>query len=399
MKVTSMVKYCACATMALCVLAVAPAVAETGIDATSIALGTSNAQTGKASALGTGVSAGLNAYFTRINSTGGIDGRKVNIITYDDGYEPERCVGNTRRLIEKDQVFALIGHVGTPTSAALLPILEKSDVIFFAPFTGAASLRTPVRPNIYHVRASYNDETEGLVQHLTTDLNAKTIAAFIQDDAYGNAGLNGLNKALAKRGMTLAAKASYARNTVDVDAAVATLRAANPDAVVMVGAYPACAAFVQKCHAAGFNPVFCNISFVGTAAFIKAAGVDGEGVFISQVMPSPFDAALPIVKQYQQDMIASGVKDFDYTSLEGYISAAVFTEAAKKAGDGLTRATLCTALDSLNIDLGGFAVQYDPATHVCSNTVYFTKVIDGKPVPVTSFTRQATPGPVSASPQ
>jgi ABC-type branched-subunit amino acid transport system substrate-binding protein len=366
------------------------ALADNGVDATSIKLGTSNAQTGSAAALGTGVNAGIKAFWTRINAAGGINHRQVSVVTYDDAYEPAQCVGNTRKLIEKDQVFALIGGVGTPTSVALLPILDKSDVIFFAPYTGAGSLRTPVRPNIFHVRASYGDETEGLVEHLTTDLGVKTIAAFIQDDAYGNAGLTGLNKALTKRGLTLAAKGTYARNTTDVDAAVAAISAFKPDAVVMVGAYPACAAFVKQCHAAGFKPIFCNISFVGTAAFIKAAGPDAEGVFISQVMPSPFDATLPIVKQYQADMTAIGNTEFDYTSLEGYVSAAVFNEALKNAGDTPTRASVAAALSNLQVDLGGFAVHYDPATHLAGNAVFFTRVTDGKPVPVTSFSAGAS---------
>jgi branched-chain amino acid transport system substrate-binding protein len=375
----------ACIFIAAIVLSTASAFAEHGVSDSDIKIGMSNAQSGNAAALGIGVKTGAETYFNKINTAGGVNGRKINLIAYDDGYEPNKCKGNTQKLLEQDDVFALFGYVGTPTSAAILPILADSDAIYFGPFTGAASLRTPVKKNIYNVRASYGDETDGLVEHLTTDLKLNKVGIFVQDDAYGAAGEKGVTEALKKRSLDVAAKGTYPRNTSDVDAAVETLKAANPQAVVMVGTYKACAAFVKKCKAAGFNPVFCNISFVGTAAFIKEAGADGEGVFISQVMPSPFDASIDIVKQYQDDMKAAGHEDLDYTSLEGYIDAVVFTQGLQKAGKDLTRASLSSAFESTSGDIGGFKIALGATDHQASKTVYFTIVKGGKPLTVTNF--------------
>jgi ABC-type branched-subunit amino acid transport system substrate-binding protein len=371
--------------IAAIVLSAAIARGEHGVSDGDIKIGMSNAQSGNAAALGIGVKTGAETYFNKLNAAGGVSGRKINLIAYDDAYEPNKCKGNTQKLLEQDDVFALLGYVGTPTSAAILPILADSDAIYFGPFTGAASLRTPVKKNIYNVRASYGDETDGLVEHLTSDLKLNKIAIFIQDDAYGAAGEKGVSDALKKRNLEVAAKGTYPRNTSDVDGAVDTLKAANPQAVIMVGTYKACAAFVHKCKAAGFNPTFCNISFVGTAAFIKEAGADGEGVFISQVMPSPFDSSIEIVKQYQDDMKAAGHEDLDYTSLEGYIDAVVFTQGLQKAGKELTRASLSSAFESTSGDIGGFKIAFSASDHQASKTVYFTVIKSGKPITVTNF--------------
>jgi len=181
-------KVSACFIVATILLAAASARGEHGVSDSEIKIGMSNAQTGNAAALGSGVKSGAETYFNKINSSGGVNGRKVNLVAYDDGYEPAKCKGNTQKLLEQDDVFALFGYVGTPTSAAILPILSNTDAIYFGPFTGAASLRTPVKKNIFNVRASYGDETDGLVEHLTTDLKLNKVGIFIQDDAYGAAG-------------------------------------------------------------------------------------------------------------------------------------------------------------------------------------------------------------------
>jgi ABC-type branched-subunit amino acid transport system substrate-binding protein len=359
--------------------------AADGVTDTEIKLGVCNAQTGNAAALGTGINTGAGAFFAKLNAAGGVHGRNVQLVTYDDGYEPDRTVAQTTKLIEDDKVFALFGYVGTPTSSAIMPQLLKSGIPYFAPFTGAEMLRNPVKKNVFNVRASYFDETEGLVERLTTDLNVKSIGVFIQEDAYGAAGEAGVQKALRQRGLTVTGKGTYKRNTVDVDAAVAALQQANPQAVIMVGAYKACAAFIKKARAAGFTPVFCNLSFVGTTALVQAMGADGDGVYISQVMPSPDDTSVPIVKSYQEAMQAAGQNNFDYTSLEGYVSAAVLAQGLEKAGPDLSRENLVAALESLNTDLGGLIVAMSPTHHQALVEVHFTKVQGGKAVPVTKF--------------
>jgi branched-chain amino acid transport system substrate-binding protein len=374
-------------TFALLLLAAAfPCFAENGVTQNEIVIGMSNALSGPASGLGKGLKAGAIAYIDKVNAAGGVNGRKIKLISYDDGYEPERTAAMTRRLIDQDKVFALFGFVGTPTSAAAVPFATKMGVPYIAPFTGAEFLRNPVSPIVFNVRASYFDETEGMVQHLTKDLSIKKIGVFIQDDGYGNAGKAGVNRALNKRGMRLAGEGRYTRNTTEVDAGLDALKAANPDAVIMVGAYKACAAFVKKARASGFNPKFLNLSFVGTSNFINEAGNDGEGVYITQVMPSPYDDNTEIVKRYQTDLKkADSHSEFDFTSLEGYADAVVLVDALKKAGSNLTRTSLANAFEHLNIDLGGFKVAYSPSDHQGSKSIYFTVIKGGKAVSITKF--------------
>jgi branched-chain amino acid transport system substrate-binding protein len=374
-------------TFALLLLAAAfPCFAENGVTQNEIVIGMSNALSGPASGLGTGLKAGAIAYIDKVNAAGGVNGRKIKLISYDDGYEPERTAAMTHKLIDKDKVFALFGFVGTPTSAAAVPFATKMGVPYIAPFTGAEFLRNPVNPFVFNVRASYFDETEGMVQHLTKDLGIKKIGVFIQDDGYGNAGKAGVNRALIKRGMRLAGEGRYTRNTTDVDAGLKALMAANPDAVIMVGAYKACAAFVKKARASGFNPKFLNLSFVGTSNFINEAGSDGEGVYITQVMPSPYDDNAEIVKRYQSDLKKSDSQsEFDFTSLEGYADAVVLVDALKKAGSNLTRASLAKAFEHLDIDLGGFKVAYSPYDHQGSKSIYYTVIKGGKAVSITKF--------------
>jgi len=371
---------------ALLLAAIASAAcAEDGVTKNEIVIGMSNALSGPAAGLGTGVKTGALAYINKVNAAGGVHGRKIKLVSYDDGYEPDQAAAMTNKLIEQDKVFALFGFVGTPTSTAVLPAASKAGVPYIAPYTGAEFLRNPVNRIVYNVRASYFDETEGMVERLTKDLDIKKIGVFIQDDAYGNAGKAGVNRALSKVGLSLAGEGRYKRNTVDVDAGLAALKAAAPEAVVMVGTYKACAAFVKKAKAAGFTPKFLNVSFVGTADFIREAGADSEGVYITQVVPPPADASSPLVKQYQADMKAEGKSEFDFTSLEGHVDAVVLVEALKKAGPELTRASFLNAFENLSLDLGGLKVAYSPTNHQGVKTIFYTMVKDGKPVAITKF--------------
>ena len=368
--------------LAACVLT---ARAETGVTPTEILVGMSNAQSGPASGLGTKLKQGASAYINRINDGGGVHGRKIKLVSYDDGYEPERAAAMTNKLINDDKVFTLFGYVGTPTSSAALPLASKAGVPYIAPFTGAEFLRNPVNKHVFNVRASYFDETEGMVERLMKDLNIRKVGVFIQDDAYGNAGKAGVVRALMKNNLTLAGEGKYKRNTVEVEAGLAALKAANPEAVVMVGTYKACAAFVKQAKAAGFNPKFLNVSFVGTSEFIREAGAEGEGVYITQVVPSPDDASVPLVKQYQADMKESGATEYDYTSLEGYLDAVVLVEALRKAGKDLSRPSFLTAFEGLQADVGGLQVEYSNRSHQGLKGIFHTVVKSGKPVPVTRY--------------
>lgn len=366
-------------------LASTGAAAETGVTGSEIKIGMANALTGPAAGLGTSIKQGSTVLFNKVNAQGGVNGRKINLISVDDGYEPATAALATERLVNEDKVFALFGYVGTPTAKAAIPIAIKGGVPFFAPFTGAEFLRSPVDKLVFNVRASYWNETEMQVTRLASDLGITKIAVFIQDDPYGVAGKEGVERALRKNGLKPVAEARYKRNTEDVDAALAVLTAAKPEAVVMVGTYAASAALVKKANAAGFKPKFLSVSFVGTSNFIKASGVDGENVYITQVMPSPDDVSLPIVRQYQADMKAAGITAFDYTSLEGYVNATIFVEALKASGADLTRQGLLTALEKMTSNHGGLDVAFSPTDHQGHKKVYLTKVKNGKAVSVTKL--------------
>ena len=276
-----------------------PALAEDGVSADTIVFGQAAVLEGPASALGLGMKTGLDAAFDEINAKGGVHGRKIKLISLNDGYEPDRSIAATRKLIEDDKVFALIGPVGTPTSAATQPLATAANVPFIGAFTGAGFLRNTKFENVINVRASYDAETEAWVKHLTEDLKISKIAIFYQDDAFGRAGLSGFKKAMDKRKMEIVAEATYERNTVAVKTGLLTLKRAEPEAVVIVGAYKPVAEFIKLSRKIGFNPVFVNISFVGADALAKELGPDGKGVIVSQVVPFPWDASLKVVADYQ----------------------------------------------------------------------------------------------------
>ena len=363
--------------LALCLAAGAAgnASADDGISATEVRIGMANAQSGPAAGLGKGVKAGAEAYLARVNAHGGVNGRKVVLVSRDDGYEPARAAAATEALIQTDNVFALFGYVGTPTSSAAVPIASKAQVPYLFPFTGAEFLRSPVNKWVFNVRASYFDETDAMVQHLIKDLHVQKIAMFIQDDAFGEAVKGGVARALFKRNMKIQAETRFKRNTLEVDAGLQAMKQAQPEAIIFAGTYTQLAAIMKKAKAAGLTARFLTVSFIGTENFIAAAGPDGDGVYITQVMPSPQDPSRGLVKNYLADMKGASV---GYASLEGYVGAMVLVEALKKAGANPTRASLVSALEDLKFDAGGMGIAFSPANHQGSKSVYLTRVEGGK---------------------
>lgn len=345
--------------------------AAQGVTDTQVLLGQSVALSGPAEQLGKDMQLGATLYFNQVNARGGVNGRKIVLKTLDDGYEPPNAVANTKKLINEEKVFALFGYVGTPTSNAVLPIFTEARVPFVGPFTGAESLRSPHNRYIFHVRASYFDETEAIVQHLTA-MSVNKIAVFYQNDGYGQAGLAGVERALKKRNMEVTSKATVERNTVDVKAAVDTISKSQPQAVVMISAYKSCAAFIKEMKKAGSNPNFWNVSFVGSKALAKELDRDGRGVQISQVVPFPWDGALPVVKEYRRAMEEAKAEP-GFGTLEGYIAAKVMTEGLRRAGKKLDRESFIKAMESMSeFDVGGFKVSYGPDNHAGSKFVDLT---------------------------
>ena len=334
-----------------------------------IVLGQSAPFTGPAAQLGIQFHLGAKLYFDQVNAQGGVARRTISLVHMDDGYEPDRCVENTRKLIA-DDAFALFGYIGTPTSVAALPLATAARTPFFGPFTGAMALRKPGNRYAFHVRASYNDETALIVKQLTT-LTLRKIAVFYQNDAYGKAGLDGVTLALGKLDLKPVALATVERNSVDVANAVKTLTAAQPDAIVQIGAYKACAAFIRTARKAGYGGTFYNVSFVGTQALADELGNVGAGVVVSQVMPSPYSAARPITREFF-DAIKKAGGDYraNFSSMEGYLAAKVIVDGLRRAGNKPSRESLIAGLESLgNQSYGGFSVSFSPADHAASTFV------------------------------
>jgi branched-chain amino acid transport system substrate-binding protein len=332
-----------------------------------IVLGQSAAFSGPAAQLGIQFHAGAKLYFDLLNAQGGVGRRSIEIRQLDDGYEPERCAANTKKLID-DDVFALFGYIGTPTSVVALPLANRARMPFFAPFTGAMALREPLSRTAFHMRASYNDETALIVKQLT-NLGLKKIAVFYQNDAYGKAGLDGVTLALAAQNLKPVALATVERNSVDVAAAVKTITAAAPDAVVQISAYKSCAAFIRAARKAGYGGTYYNVSFVGTQALADELGKDGAGVVVSQVVPSPYNAARPITREFAEAVKKAGNVQANFSSMEGYLAAKVFAEGLRRGGKA-TRDGLISGLESINDQsFGGFTVSFSPTNHVASKFV------------------------------
>lgn len=339
------------------------AAAEVGVTESEIRIGQFAAQTGPAAELGKRMQIGIQAQFSAVNAAGGISGRQLKLVSRDDGYEPEKAAAAVKALIEEDKVFSLIGSVGTPTTLAAIPAINAAGIPLIGPFTGAQALREPLNRNVFHVRASYFDETERMVQHLST-LGISKIAIFYQNDSYGKAGLEGVTRALTKRNLKAVASVTVERNSLDVAAPLAEILKAAPEAVIQISAYKSCAALIKQARAKSYAGQFFNVSFVGSQALAQELGDSGAGVTISQVVPFPFTPSSAIVREYQQRMTESGQKEFDFSSMEGFLAAKVLTEGLKRAGKGLTRESLVSALESLkDYNMGGFAVTYGPKDH------------------------------------
>ena len=358
-----------CAALAL------PALAQNN----RIVLGQSAAFSGPAAQLGIQMNTGAKIYFNALNASGGVNGNMVELRTLDDGYEPDRCKANTEKFI-KDDVFGLFGYVGTPTCLAALPLVTDAKVPFFGPFTGAEALREPFHKSVFHLRASYYDETALIVRQLTA-LGLKKIAVFYQNDAYGKAGLEGVTRALKAQDLAPVALGTVERNTVNVAQAVKDIASKMPDAVVQISAYKACAAFIREARKAGYGGTFFNVSFVGTQALADELGKEGRGIVISQVMPFPFSTTTSISREYLDAVKkAGGDAQPNYSSMEGYLAAKVLAEGLKRAGRNPSREALVSGLESIQkMNFGGFSVEFGPKNHVASRFVDLSMLTeDGK---------------------
>jgi branched-chain amino acid transport system substrate-binding protein len=368
-----------CGAFTAIMLAAAPVLAaDPGVSADKIVLGQAAALEGPASALGIGMRDGMLAAFAEQNAKGGVKGRKIELKSRDDGYEPNKSIEASKALLMEDKVFALVGPVGTPTSLAVMPIAVEGGVPFIGPFTGVEALRAPYKANVVNVRASYFQETEEWVERLTKDLKVERISILFQDDSFGRAGLAGVQKALEKRNMKLASEGSYERNTTAVRSALLEIRKGNPQAVVMVGAYKPCAEFIKLAKQIKMEAVFVNISFVGTNALAEELGDAGEGVVITQVVPFPEDTSIPVVANYQKALKAAVPNAAPgFVSLEGYMVGRLVIQALEKLNGEPTRKDLLAALSSGTYDLGGVKLTFGANDSQGMDEVFLTVIGKG----------------------
>ena len=354
----------------------AGALGEPGVFDDRIVFGQSAAFKGPAAALGSGMRDGILAAFREANEAGGVQGRKLELVAYNDGYEPNMAIENTKRLIQEDEVFALIGEVGTPTSKAAQPIASDAGVPFIGPFTGAEFLRNPYKRTVINVRASYYQETEAMVERLVEDLGVTRIAILYQDDSYGRAGLAGVTRALDKRDMELAARGTYKRNTIAVKRAVLSIRKGKPEAVIMIGAYKPCAEFIKVARKVGVDAKFLNVSFVGSKALAKELGPAGEGVIVTQVVPFPDDPKNPLVAKYQLALAASSSEgEPGFVSLEGYMVGRLSIMVLEALGDRITRQDFLGEIAKIGtFDLDGITLSYGPDDNQGMDQVFLTVI-------------------------
>jgi branched-chain amino acid transport system substrate-binding protein len=349
-----------------------------GVTPDKIRLGQAAVFSGPAAQLGIQMRNGIKTYFDYVNENGGVHGRKLELVAEDDLYEASRAPAASKKLIEEYKVFALLGYVGTPTGAAHLPVVTQAKVPLVGMFTGAEILRDPLSRYVFHVRASYYDETDKIVEQVVST-GGKKISVFYQADNYGEAGRKGTEIALAKRGMKIHSTGTVERNTTKVEDAVKTIQASQPDAVVMVSAYTSCAEFIRQMRKAGSGAIFYNVSFVGSKALADALGKEGVGVAISQVVPFPWGRSVPVVKDYQQLAKKAGFPDYNFSAMEGFLTAKVMVEGLRRAGRDLTRDKFIDAMEKMDADLGGFHVSYSPKNHAGSQYVDLTIIgADGK---------------------
>lgn len=354
------------------VCAVGFAWAEPGVSNGRIVIGQSIGMTGPVAAVAQDIAAGLAAYVHHANKNGGIHGRRLELKTLDDGFAPPRAGENARTLL--GEAFLIAAPLGTPHTVELLKASNPSEVPVLCPFTGAERLRAPNRL-LFHIRASYKDEIEKMVEQMTT-LGIQRIALFYQNDAFGEEGLEHLESALGRRKLEMAARASYERGSLDVGAAVKTLAAADPQAVVMFAVTRAAAELVKRMQEAGRAPQFLTLSLNSNDDFVKALGEHKRGIGNTQVAPYPWNTSLPLVREYQQAMRAAGRQQFSYNSLEGYVCGKVIGEGIRRASPALTRSRFVDALESMGrYDAGGYEIGFAGANHIGSRHVDLT-VID-----------------------
>ena len=343
-------------------------------DPSALVLGQSLPLSGPSAQLGLDYRRGALAWFEAVNREGGIHGRKIKLISLDDKYEPPQTLINTRQLLKRNDLLALFGYVGTPTTKVALPLIEAAKVPLVAPMTGASLLRRPELRMVFNMRTSYRQEIAAMVDELVRDAHHR-IAIVYQDDAFGQDGLDGALAALNSHGLKPLVITTVQRNSDQVGKALDDLMAVNPNGIVLVSAYVSSAALSTALRDRGSKAQIMNVSFVGTQALQKAMPVgEANGIGVAQVVPFPWNRWIPVVADYQRCLrLSDKASGFGFTSFEGYLAARMITEGLERAGKNPTRQSLVQALESIrDLDLGGFRLQLGRNDHDASDFVELT---------------------------
>jgi len=336
-----------------------------------IKLGMSNVLTGPAKELGQNLKQGSLAYFKRINESGGIHGKQITIISLDDGYEPHYTVENTLQLIEDEQVLALFGYVGTPTSFAILPLLTKTKTPYLMPFTGADFLRSPVTSNIFNLRASYFQEARAQVDYLVNKLKLKNIALIIQADEFGLSAQRAFISALNQYNVVPVVNARFKRNSTNIAQALTELKKTPVDAVIFVGTYQPFSQLINLAHQQSITPLFTSLSFIASQSLFSRLKHPSK-IMISEVMPDPHLCEWQLCKWFIDDMNKAGVNSVNRVQLEGYLNAFVFSQAAKNCTVELTPQCLLEKLENFTFKDKDLDIKFSADNHQGLQQTYFS---------------------------
>lgn len=335
-----------------------------GVDASIVRFAQTADLSGSRASLTKELNAGTNAYLAFVNERGGIHGRRVILQTDDDGYEVARTREIVARHIRDDDAFAFVSTIGTANAAAVVPLIEEARIPLVAPLSGAVQLREPLRRHIFHVRASYAQEVDKMVEHVLT-LGITRVAVFYDDDAFGQDVLQAVESSLSKRHMEPVARGKISRGSTDVEAAVRAVAAARPQVVICGSFGKSLVEFVTRMQLTGERPTFYALSFFTAGNSIAQLGLNARGIGVTQVMPNPLDIGVPLVREYQ-DLMRRYAPDARLTpiSLEGFVTAKVLVEALRRSGPAPTRARFIEALESMrDYDIGAVRLTYTPQQH------------------------------------
>jgi branched-chain amino acid transport system substrate-binding protein len=363
----------------LAVFHVNPAFAESGVTDSEIIVGSSVSASGPLGPLGTGIRDGAAAYFDHVNKQGGVAGRKIRFIALDDAYMADRTVANIKKLINDEHVFALLGVTGTPSVMAAIPIAGAANVPLFGPFSGAGEIRKGFNRHLFTVTASYGEEMEKIVEHITT-FGITRVAVVYLNNGFGKSGLAGVEQAMQKRNLKVLGAAPVEADSSDIKAAADAMARIEPQVIIMATAGKVSADYIKEHKSRLLNTQFYCLSVTSIAQLSSVLGADVRGIAVSQTMPFPWSATSKLVKDYQGIMKSLKRTDYSYASMQGFLSAKVFVEGLRRAGRDLSREKLISSLESMShADIDGYQISFSPDNHHGSKYVDLTVLgKDGK---------------------